>query len=478
MIHIKSKSFTFIITFLVFLFVFLTRIPYINNCPCEQGEYWRQSDTESIARNFVEDRFNILYPQFNYDGEKPNYVQLEFQITTFAIAILYKVFGYHYFLARIIPIIFFLGSTIFVYMIAKKYYGREAGWFSVISYSIMPMNIFYTRTIMPESAALFFFTGAFYFFSQWFDSNKNGLLILSAIFTCLSISQKTPTAFIGLAMVLMLLKKYKLRFLGKWELWGFALIIFIPNIIYFLWSRSIAKFDFVSKIGLLHIIPKSGKAFFQLANYKLTVIEIAAAVSLGLIPLIIIGLLDIEWDKEYPIIFWTMAMLIEVIAIASVIKLRYYFIFITPVAALFAGKTLGELAKSRKAIAGVFLGLLVITIWNYIDADCFFKEKDNMLKQSAVINEYTDKNDLIIIGTQEPALLNQSRRSGWRANIKYYDGVPNGAEAEIQYYIERGAKYFSPLGGTIFQDDGSYRSYLENNFLKLGEGEYYIYKLY
>jgi len=377
-----------------------------------------------------------------------------------------------------IPIMFFLGSSFYVYLIGKRYYGNEAGWFAAIIYAIMPMNIFYTRTIMPESAALFFFTGAFYYFIKWYDSEELRQLFISAIFTALSISQKTPTAFIGLAMIFLLIKKYRFKFLKKWELWAFAFITLAPNIMYFLWSRGIAKFDFVNKIGLLHIIPNSAKAFLQKGNYKLAIIEIAAAISLGILPIVIIGILDIEWDRDHPILFWTIAMLIEVIAIASVIKLRYYFIFITPVAALWAGKALGSFVKSKRSLVGVFLSLSIITFWNYILADCFFKEKDNILEQTAIIERYTNKDDLIIIGTQEPALLNQSGRSGWRANIRYYEGVPTDAVGEIQYYIDRGAKYFSPLGGTIFKDDGSYKKYLDENFERLGNEEYYIYKLF
>lgn len=477
MIRISKKSKVFI-TVLIFIFIFLLRVRYINNCPCEQGEYWRQSDTESIARNFVEDRFNIFFAQFNYDGAKPNYVQLEFQITTFFIAILYKVFGYHYYLARLVPIVFFLGSAFFVFLFGKKYYGIYSGWFAAIAYSIMPMNIFYSRTIMPESAALFFFTGAFYFFVRWYDEEKNYLLLLSAVFTCLSITQKIPTAFIGLAMILLLIKKYGFKFLAKWQLWVFALIALVPGTAFFIWSNAISKFNFVSKIGLLHIVPKTKSAFFQLDNYKLAAVQMGTGVSLGLIAFVIMGLLSMEWSKDYPLIFWTIAMLLEIIAVATVINLRYYYIFITPIAALWAGKTLGKLTKDKKTLLGVFAGLAIITLWNYIDADCFFKEKDNILKQAAIIERYVKKDDLIVIGTQEPALLNQSGRSGWRANIKYYDGVPTDAKEEIQYYIDRGAKYFSPLGGTIFEDDGSYRKYLEENFEKLGDEEYYIYKLY
>lgn len=473
---VKNKK-ILIITILVFLSVFLIRIPYINNCPCERGDYWRQSDTESIARNFVEDKFDIFYPQFNYDGPKPNYIQLEFQITTFLIAILYKAFGYHYFLARIVPIAFFMGSAIYLFLIAKKYYGYPAAWFTIILYSIIPLNIFYTRAIMPESAALFFLIGGFYYFILWYEKEELWFLMLSAFFTCFAISQKTPTIFIGLAMLLMVLKKYKLKFIAKWELWVFAVLSLLPNVIYIIWSKSISEFNFVSNIAITYIIPKSIKSLTSIKSLSLAVKEMALEPSPCITALAIVGFIDTEWEEEHPLIFWTFAIVLEIITVASVIKLRYYFIFITPLAALWAGKVLGGVGKSYKTLVAIFVSLAFLSFYNYYGAKLFFHEKHDILKQAEVIQGYTKKEDLIVIGALEPALLNQSGRSGWRANIKYYKDIPNGAQKEINYYIEKGAKYFSPLEGNIYGDDGSYKEYLENNFEKLGNEKYYIYKL-
>ncbi len=56
---------------------------------------WRQGDEAAIARNFFELRNNIFYPQTDYDGPPPNYVELELQIVPFAAAQLYRVFGVH-----------------------------------------------------------------------------------------------------------------------------------------------------------------------------------------------------------------------------------------------------------------------------------------------------------------------------------------------------------------------------------------------
>lgn len=466
-----------IITALIFLSVLLIRIPYINNSPCEQGDYWRQSDTEAIARNFLEDKFNIFYPQFNYDGPKPNYIQLEFQITTFLIAFLYKFFGYHYFLARIVPMGFFMGSAIYLYSIAKKYYDYRTAWFTVIVYSIMPTNLFYSRAIMPESAALFFFIGGFYYFILWYESDNLHTLLLSALFTCLAISQKTPTVFMGLAMLFMALKKHKLKAFEKWELWAFAALSLIPNIIYIKWSKSISEFDFVNNIAALHILPKSLKSIISLESLIFAGKEIALVLSPAIAALSIIGIIDSKWDKEHPLIIWTLVMILEAIAVAAVIKLRYYFIFITPLAALWVGRALGGMGKKQKTRIGIFISLIFLTFFNYYAVKGFFIEKEDILKQVEIIERYAQKEDLIIIGVLEPTLLNQSRRSGWRANVKYYKDRPYGPKEEISNYIEKGARYFSPLGGFINRDDGSYKNYLEDNFEKVGDEKYYIYKL-
>lgn len=468
---------TLIITVLIFLWIFLIRVPYINNSPCEQGDYWRQSDTEAIARNFLEDKFNIFYPQFNYDGPKPNYIQLEFQITTFLIAFLYKFFGYHYFLARIVPMGFFMGSAIYLYSIAKKYYDYRTAWFTVIVYSIMPTNLFYSRAIMPESAALFFFIGGFYYFILWYESDNLHTLLLSALFTCLAISQKTPTVFMGLAMLFMALKKHKLKAFEKWELWAFAALSLIPNIIYIKWSKSISEFDFVNNIAALHILPKSLKSIISLESLIFAGKEIALVLSPAIAALSIIGIIDSKWDKEHPLIIWTLVMILEAIAVAAVIKLRYYFIFITPLAALWVGRALGGMGKKQKTRIGIFISLIFLTFFNYYAVKGFFIEKEDILKQVEIIERYAQKEDLIIIGVLEPTLLNQSRRSGWRANVKYYKDRPYGPKEEISNYIEKGARYFSPLGGFINRDDGSYKNYLEDNFEKVGDEKYYIYKL-
>ncbi len=453
---------------LLLLFIFTTRLPYLTHSPFESGESWRQGDTESMARNFVEERFNLFFPQLNYDGAAPNYAQLEFQITTFLIAILYKIFGISYLFARLVPLLFFIGSAYFLYLITKKYYPVETAWLSTALYAIFPLNVYFSRAIMPESAALFFFLGAFYFFNEWIEKEKNWLIVTSALMTALAIAVKTPAIFVGIPMLAMSLIKYRKRIFFIWQLCFFAGVSLLLPFIYFKWLESVAEFTFVSNIGAKHIIPEFATALFT--PEALTFFQTHLPKSFTLISLLLfmIGVLTINWKKEYPIAILMIAIILEVITIVAVIRFPYYLIFLGPIVAIIAGKGLAYLLRIRFGSVPIMLILGIISFSSYTGVEAMFEEKVTLLTQAEIVKEKTEKEDLIVVGTFSPDLINASERKGWRANINYYDFIPQGPEAELQYFIEHGAKYFIPAQGYIYNDkDGEYHHYLEKNFEKI-----------
>lgn len=467
------------ITVIIFLIIFMMRIPNITNSPVEIGDMWRQADTESIARNFIEDRFNIFYPQFNYDGAPPNYVQLELQVTTFLIAILYKIFGHHYLIARLVPTLFFMGSVYYLFLISKRFYSYKTSWVIIIIYGILPINLFYSRAIMPESALLFFFVGAFYYFIKWIDTEKFGQLMLAGIFTALAISQKIPAIFIGLTMIALCFVKYKWKFIFKKELWIFAVLALLPNVIFFLWSGNIAEAKFVSGIATKHIFPKFFTAFLTIEAitfYKKNLIEF-----FGWIPIIgsLLGLFTVFNKKERPILFWAFAMILEVLIIVSVIRLEYYLIMLGPIIAILCGKAIAMIWEKYKAGIIITLGLVVLIFFNSKNLlGNSFDEINWRMESSSIIDKYTEKDDLVLIGTFDPSILSLSNRKGWRANLKYYDYIPENMEDELEYFINNGAKYFFIYSNYINGDDGSYVEYLKNNYeTKYNENGYTLYKL-
>ena len=458
------------ITILIFIVIFSIRLICISNSPAEAGDVWRQPDTESIARNFIEHRFNIFYPQFNYDGPLPNYVQLELQLTTFIIAILYKVFGYHYAIARLVPIGFFMISVFYLYLLAKKYFSQQAAWLTIFVYSSLPITLFYSRAIMPESAALCFFIGAFYYFTEWIDHEENYLIIIAGIFTALAISQKVPAVFIGLAMLALALFKYKSRIFLQWQLWLFAIISLIPPIVYYKWMEKVAEFKFVTGIAQKHIVPKFLHSFLTPEAWAFFHINMVESFTKYLLITSVIGFFILIKRKEKPILFWAIAMVLEVVLIVSVIKFNYYLIFLSPIIALLTGAVFDSLL--RNIVPGIIISLIfVVFVFNlsFNQTRPLFKEDTNSIEFARFIDQNTKKEDLLILGDISPTVLSLSDRQGWRT----YEFTPENMESKMYSFINHGAKYFVVNKNYIYNDDGRYLRYLENNFEKIDFGNGY-----
>ena len=460
-----------LIVVFILLLILITRLIYINNPPAEAGEYWRQPDTESIARNFIKYEFNIFYPQFNYDGPPPNYVQLEFQITTFLIAILYKIFGYHIWLARIIPVIFFMISVYYLYLIAKKFFSPIQTVLTIIIYSFLPLNIFFSRAIMPEAALLCFFNGAFYYFLKWLDDDRFPTLMLSAIFTALAISQKPQASFLGLAMIALCCEKFKKNIFKKWQLLIFLVLSIVPNIIYFTFSDKLAEQKFVSGIAIKHIFPQIATAMISKESREFIITKLPEAFGIIILLLSLVSLLTIFKKKERPILYWAIAMGLEVILIVSVIKFEYYMILLTPIVAILSGKLLGYFCEKNIQYKIISLILLLVLVVNsYASTLQEFQVRDDLVKVAKIIDNNTKPDDLIIIGAFNPVLLSLSNRSGWRANLYNIKNNPQTIVIEMNRFLDQGADYFYLYQNYIYNDNGNYVKYLNENYPKINCG--------
>src|SRR4030088_1040735 len=74
---------------------------YRIDAPFADWHQYRQYDTAAVARNIPEEYLNVFYPRVDWRGNSPGYVEVEFQAFTLPVALLYRVFGVHEWLARI-----------------------------------------------------------------------------------------------------------------------------------------------------------------------------------------------------------------------------------------------------------------------------------------------------------------------------------------------------------------------------------------
>ncbi|HEV7178769.1 MAG TPA: glycosyltransferase family 39 protein, partial [Candidatus Baltobacteraceae bacterium] len=258
---------------LVVLFAVVLRLKGIHN-PILDHPAWRQGDTASIARNFAHLQYNILYPQTNYDGPPPNYVELELQIVPFLAATLYKTFGVHEIFGRLITIAFSAGTVAIVGFFARWLFtSTVAGIIAAFFYAIFPGSIYYGRTFTPDAAMVFFLTAALYAATRFIVEDETlaqrSLARVTALLTFAYLAK--PVAVAGIVPVLGVIWE-RARQGRTMRVTALGVLLLIPLIILSIYDQRVsahAEWHWASGITTLHVIPALQSAFTSAAGFAL-----------------------------------------------------------------------------------------------------------------------------------------------------------------------------------------------------------------
>lgn len=469
--------------FLFFLFIILVliRLYHLGVPPLEIEESWRQADTESMAWNFANYDFNPFHPNLNYDGPLPNIPALEIQVTTYVIAILYKVFGHYYFLARLVPLTFYMLSALYLYLFARLHMSWRGALFSLLIYGILPINVYYSRAVMPESAALMFWIGGLYYFNLWVigrggreetvrkerEAPSPPSLFLSSVFLSLAIMTKPPVAFVAIPMIYLCFQYFKWEWLKLPELWGYALVTLALPACYYYFSGRLAEYKFTLGISRDIILKKALTAFYSQEAFHFFSESIPKTVGMIGFLLVFAGVWSLT-KKQRVILVWFAAMLLEVIFIVSPIRAMYYLIFVTVPCALLIGNLLERIFYEPTGIVLSLVLILVMMYDSYSQVKPMYKINEIIAAQVQVVQEVTAKEDFLVLGSLDPCLLSLADRRGWRYNLRIYSSTPENPYEELAYYIERGAKYFVPIQGKVYGDeDDKIMSYIEERYPRI-----------
>jgi len=212
---------------------------YHLSSPIADWHSFRQVDTVSVSRYFQEHGFDFLHPRY-YDisstqsgTENPqgfrmveapiyNTISLVFSnITHLNIEIS----------SRLVSIAFSLGSGVLIYFFVLTTTSQFVpALISLFIFMVLPFNVYYSRTTLPEPTAVFFMILALYLFSNH--------LFSSAISLALAILVKPYTAIILFPTFLCLIfihKSYFINYKSIIKLSAFTLVSLVPFILWRFW---------------------------------------------------------------------------------------------------------------------------------------------------------------------------------------------------------------------------------------------------
>ena len=424
---------------------------------------WRQCYTASIARNFYYNGMSIFYPQVSYGGNTAGYIGgAEFNLYPFTVALLYKLFGVHESLGRLVSIIAFCGSAFFLYKLTRKYAGTTSGLIALLFYTFNPYIFFYSRAFQPESAMLFFSVAMLYFFSEWIDREGWWRFVLMTLCATLAFLTKLPTICLGLPLLYLCLQKYKLYFLTQWKLWFFATISILLTFLWYNHSNYIKTIDGSISNNTLsfryYVFEYSIYLALKLSFYKKVffseVFEKDLIYAGGV--LFIIGIIFTLKKKEFRYIhYWLLAILIYFfLAAKEVVWHTYYTIPIIVPASVFIGYAISNSLKLltaykvtgiKKIILQAFFIVMVVLLplISYHKITGRYKakrlEKDYPVQIAGKIVDETARENDLVIGCiwGGPELLYYCNRRGWTmdSNICSVERIESLRREGADYFV-------------------------------------------
>ena len=241
-----SKHWKVILFLIVLIFAFYFRAYHIDY-PVTGYHNWKETHYLTEARNFADNGFfehGFFVPEWDYPSinENPSGAHTDsFPTTSIIVGFLFNLLRVSLSGARLVSILFSIGSIILFYLIVKLLFKREdLAFISALVFALNPLAIFFGRQVQLLGPALFFSLAGIYYYIKWFKERSWKNTVLFSIFLMLGIM--TKYSFILFAVPVILTYPYKIlrdkKYLSKHL---FFVFIGLLSFLWFKYSSSISK---------------------------------------------------------------------------------------------------------------------------------------------------------------------------------------------------------------------------------------------
>ena len=172
---------------------------------------WRQTDCASIALNYYQNGMHFFKPEVHNltsdDGKTGYAATSEIPILYYFVATLYKIFGYHEWIYRLLNILVFLIGLFYLFRIFNMM-SHDFFWSLVLPLSVLcsPLLIYYGNNFLSNSTAFSLTLIAWHHFFKYKRNAPDVYLIYSLIFFFLAGALKVTAllSFVALCIIFLL----------------------------------------------------------------------------------------------------------------------------------------------------------------------------------------------------------------------------------------------------------------------------------
>lgn len=398
---LKIIKSTYFWLFLIILLGFGLRIFYIDRSIADWHS-WRQADSAAVARSFYQEGFNPFIPKYD-DMTPPGNLLLNVDRYRFVEFPIYQIVVYGTYLlnggvevtyARLVSVLFSLGSIVIIFLIVRRQWSVIEALMASLLFAVIPFNVYFSRTTLPEPTLIFFSLAALYFTDRWIWENTIKLFFLSVFFAAGALLLKPMAVFFFLPLLYSYVRKEK-RIIPPMRYILWVVLVIAPFAGWRLWMQR-----FPEGIPASEWLLNGNDIRFRPAFWRWIIVDRLGREILSVtgVVLLVIGFLrKLKPQENYLLHLFLLSMFAYLCVFATGnVQHDYYQILIVPALAIFCARGFIALfSKTNDFIPRIFtiptaIFLLTISLLlTFLEIKGFYQINNNSIVKAG---EYADKN--------------------------------------------------------------------------------------
>lgn len=192
------------------LLVGATRASHLRG-PIDNPHPFRQCDTAHYAYAFHREGIRLLHPSVCWMGPHKTVIY-EFPLPQAAMAVAYNLFGYRHAYGRLVILLCFCGSAVYLFGMLRKLTAAPVARWAALVYLVLPLAQFYSRSFHVDFCALLFGYGMAYHLMEAVEGGRMRHYAAGTLCAAGGLLVKAPSVFyLGLPLGVWMLMQGQTR---------------------------------------------------------------------------------------------------------------------------------------------------------------------------------------------------------------------------------------------------------------------------
>lgn len=427
--------------------------------PLLDYHHHRQINTALIARNYWRDSLPFHKPRVDWQGPDERHGATELPVYMWLYGKLWPVGGLGELWGRLLSVVASLATALLLFFFFRRELGAETAFYGACLFGLVPLEIYFGRTVQPEATALLALVASLYL---WDDSLKPGrpwgAWLGATLCAAIAVGSKLPYAHLFIPLAALTWRRLGRKALLDARTWAAGLAAAGIVVAWYLWARAgsyVVPTRSGDYVGLLAYDRLPYFIQFQLLSRFPELV-----VTYGGLPLFFYGAYAVVYKKRDPFwIAWVGGVFLHLFAMGGYSHYHEYTALpLVPAAAGLMGEGLRLLrekaARRAWALAGLALLVAAVPIHAALRIPHWYKQGFVFARGAAdAARAVSAPGDLFYTNCAAPSLLlYHLNRRGWSDEL---DQHPDLAEERLAEAAKRGAKFLAtPKSGLFAEPDG------------------------